>query len=208
MKAILFDLDDTLIESMHVWEIAITHLFKTLQIDMDIKEARDIFHKMKLSEVLTYIKNRFDLSVDEKWMFQEIQKDVYDQYAYDVQIKKGALEYIQKCNRSNIQMVVLTSNAYDLTEIVLKRLGLLPYIQTIYSAESLHMSKQKPEIYEYVLNELNMQACDVIVFEDSLYAIETAQSLGIRCIGLENNSNREIFKSNKIEMIIDFTYLL
>lgn len=59
MKTVLFDLDDTLIESMHVWEDAITHLFIKLNLTMDIEEAREIFTKMKFAEVLTYIKNTF-----------------------------------------------------------------------------------------------------------------------------------------------------
>ena len=42
METILFDLDDTLIESMHVWEDAIIHLFKKMDLDMSMEEARQI----------------------------------------------------------------------------------------------------------------------------------------------------------------------
>lgn len=43
MKTILFDLDDTLIESMHVWEDAIIRLFKKMDLYMSMEEARQIF---------------------------------------------------------------------------------------------------------------------------------------------------------------------
>ena len=43
METILFDLDDTLIESMHVWEDAIIHLFKKMDLYMSMEEARQIF---------------------------------------------------------------------------------------------------------------------------------------------------------------------
>ena len=65
MKTILFDLDDTLIESMHVWEDAIIRLFKKMDLYMSMEEARQIFFTMKFSEVLTYIKERFHTKQDE-----------------------------------------------------------------------------------------------------------------------------------------------
>ena len=39
METILFDLDDTLIESMHVWEDAIIRLFKKMDLYMSMEEA-------------------------------------------------------------------------------------------------------------------------------------------------------------------------
>ena len=50
METILFDLDDTLIESMHVWEDAIIHLFKKMNLYMSMEEARQIFFTMKFSK--------------------------------------------------------------------------------------------------------------------------------------------------------------
>lgn len=207
MKTILFDLDDTLIESMHVWEDAIVHLFEKMNLTMDIEEAREIFTKMKFAEVLTYIKNTFQTEQDEKWMFNEVQKDIYDQYANHIQEKKGALDFIKLCSAKNIKMAVLTSNMKALTDIVLKRLGMFDYIQKVYSADALHMTKREPQIYEYVLTDLNAKKEETTLFEDSMYAIETAQKLGIQCIGLLNMNNEEAFKKNQVKTIHDFTEL-
>ena len=55
MKTILFDLDDTLIESMHVWEDAVIRLFKKMDLYMSMEEARQIFFTIKFSGVFTYI---------------------------------------------------------------------------------------------------------------------------------------------------------
>ena len=95
METVLFDLDDTLIESMHVWEDAIIHLFKKMDLDMSMEEARQIFFTMKFSEVLTYIKERFHTKQDEVWMFNEVNEDIMNQYAYHIEAKKGALDFIK-----------------------------------------------------------------------------------------------------------------
>lgn len=52
---------------------------------------------MKFSEVLTYIKERFHTKQDEAWMFNEVHEDILNQYAYHIEAKKGALDYIKKC---------------------------------------------------------------------------------------------------------------
>ena len=56
MSTILFDLDDTLIQSMYVWEDAITALFEKLHIDIDFERAKKTFMTKRFSEVLVYIK--------------------------------------------------------------------------------------------------------------------------------------------------------
>lgn len=207
METILFDLDDTLIESMHVWEDAIIRLFKKMDLYMSMEEARQIFFTMKFSEVLTYIKERFHTKQDEAWMFNEVNEDILNQYAYHIEAKKGALDYIKKCASEKKKMAVLTSNTRALSEKVLDRLGMLEYMENVYSADELKMSKREVDIYEYVLKDLNITAESAIVFEDSMYAINTARSLNIECIGLVNPNNQKVFEKNHVKTIVDFTEL-
>ena len=53
---------------------------------------------------------------------------------------------------------------------------MLEYMENVYSADELKKSKREVDIYEYVLKDLNTTAESTIVFEDSMYAINTAQS--------------------------------
>ena len=55
----------------------------------------------------------------------------------------------------------------------------------IISVSYTHLDVYKRQIYEYVLKDLNTTAESAIVFEDSMYAINTARSLNIECIGLD-----------------------
>ena len=104
-------------------------------------------------------------------------------------------------------MAVLTSNTRVLSEKVLDRLGMLEYMENVYSADELKMSKREVDIYEYVLKDLNTTAESAIVFEDSMYAINTARSLNIECIGLVNPNNQKVFEENHVKTIVDFTEL-
>ena len=97
MKGYLFDLDGTLIQSMHVWEDAVIHLFDRLQLSMDMNEARDVFSAMKFSEVLESIIQRFHLNMDVKTLYDLVIHDVREQYEHYIPAVEGAVDYVQRC---------------------------------------------------------------------------------------------------------------
>ncbi len=208
MKTILFDLDDTLIESMYVWEDAITDLFKKLEIDMDFERAKKTFLTMRFSEVLVYIRKYFGAKMSIEEMEAYTMHYIQKEYQEHVPAKEGALEFIQQCANQGIQMAIVTSNHLSLATTVLKRLNMYPYLKKIYSAEALGLSKREPEIYLQALKELNAKVEDTLVFEDSMYAIETASKLGISCIGLVNDYNRSTFEKKNVQFIHNFKDLL
>lgn len=208
MKTILFDLDDTLIESIYVWENAITRLFEKLGIDMDFERGKKTFLTMRFSEVLVYIRKYFAAKMSIEEMNEFCMSYIVEEYKKNVPQKEGALEFIQQCAQKGIQMAVVTSNHLSLTSSVLERLGMRPYIYKIYSAEALHLTKREPEIYEMALKEMNADVSETLVFEDSMYAIQTATSLGIRCIGLLTEYNQKEFEENHVESIPNFKVLL
>ncbi len=207
MKAILFDLDDTLIESMHVWSNAITYLFKQIRVDMDFQRGKDLFTKMTFHEVLRFIQKEFDVPYSFDELHNIVYGYIYDQYANHIQPKRGAIEYIRQCDKAGIVMCILTSNSLELTKVILQRLGVESCIKHIYAAQDLRMSKKEPEIYQLALRDLDVRPKDVVVFEDSMYAIQTATRVGIPCIGLHTDDNKHIFDEYMVPSIRDFTEL-
>ncbi len=205
---ILFDLDDTLIESMQVLGIAFIHLFEKLGITMDLNVAQEKFVKMTQSEIFSYIKENFDVKQDEAWMLNEIRKDIMTQYAHTIPLKDGAKEFIETCAKKGMKMAVITSNYSEIAKLVLNRFDLLPYISNIYSAEELHMSKREKDIYLYVLKDLDSKPEEAILFEDSIYAILVAKELNIDCVGLANDMNQKVFEQHNIKMIKSYKELL
>ena len=122
MKGYLFDLDGTLIQSMHVWENAVMRLFDRLNLKMDIDEARDAFSAMKFTEVLEALIQHFQLPMSGKELYGMVIDDVREQYTYTVQAVEGAVDYVKKCAAAGKRMCVVTANDVPLTEAVLRRL--------------------------------------------------------------------------------------
>lgn len=67
------------------------------------------------------------------------------------------------------------------------------YFELIISADDVERSKPDPEVYNKVLDSLNIggrdsiKAVECVVIEDSIYGIEAAKNAGMKCIALTNS---------------------
>ena len=60
-------------------------------------------------------------------------------------------------------------------------------------------SKKEPDIFYKIMDEFNLKTSDCLYFEDSLIAITTAKKLGIDCVAMVNNLNKNnLSKFNKL----------
>ncbi len=184
MQGYLFDLDGTLIQSMHVWEDAVLHLFERLHLTMDIEEARDVFSAMKFSEVLEAIIQRFQLDMDVATLHSLVIQDVREQYAYHVAPVPGAIEFVKRCRALGKRMCVVTANDTPLTKLVLKRLGILQDMAFILSSEESGLSKRSPQMVLEAAKRLQLAPKECVMLEDSLYSMRSAKQAGCYVIAL------------------------
>ena len=69
-------------------------------------------------------------------------------------------------------------------ERALTRLGLRPYLKTILTTTEIGESKHAPTIYHRAAVALGTVPAETLVFEDSLYAMQTAKAAGYRTVGV------------------------
>ena len=184
MKGYLFDLDGTLIQSMHVWEDAVIRLFERLHLTMDLQEARDVFSAMKFSEVLEAIVQRFELDLSAEQLYDMVIQDVRYQYEHEVKEVNGAFAFVEKCRRSGKRMCVVTANDVPLTQAVLKRLGMLDAMEFILSSEESGLTKRTPQMAQEAIRRLGLAPNECIMLEDSLYSMKSAKEAGCYVIAI------------------------
>lgn len=175
MKGYLFDLDGTLIQSMHVWEDAIIRLFEHLHLTMDLQEARDVFSAMKFSEILEAIVQRFELDLSAEQLYDMVIQDVRHQYEHEVKEVNGAFAFVEKCRQSGKRMCVVTANDVPLTQAVLKRLSMLDAMEFILSSEESGLTKRTPQMAQEAIRRLGLAPNECVMLEDSLYSMKSAK---------------------------------
>lgn len=187
IKAAIFDLDGTLIDSMWVWEkIDIDYLSsKGKPISDNLKE--EITH-LSFQQTAEYFKKKFDLpdSIDE--IMACWHSMAYEQYSKTIKLKVGAYEFIKKLKSLGIKIGLATSNSLPLLEAVLRNNNIYHLFDAITITDEVKKSKANPDIYLLTAKKLNVSPKDCMVFEDILIAAKGAKLAAMKVTGVFDKS--------------------
>lgn len=210
IKAAIFDLDGTLINSMSLWDqIDIDYLTsKNIPVPDDLNN--EISH-LSFNQVAVYFKERFKL----KDSLDEIKNTwntmAYNHYSSDITLKDGVVEFLDFLKKSNIKIGLATSNSTELLEASLKFNKIYDYFDAITITDEVSIGKHEPDVYLLAAKKLNVKPEECIVFEDILVAVKGAKKAGMKVIAVEDECSAldkdEIIK-NSDEFINDFRALI
>ena len=85
-------------------------------------------------------------------------------------------------------MCVASATAEPLMEACLKRLGVRDYFEFLLSCETVGAGKRSPLVYQESARRLHAAPAAISVYEDALYAIQTAKDAGYYVVGVYDDS--------------------
>ena len=206
-KAIIFDLDGSLVDSMWMWKAIDIEFLGVRNISLPENLQKNI-EGMSFSETAVYFKETFRL----KETLEEI-KDIWNQMAYDkytkeVFLKKGAKELLDYCKKKGILLGIATSNSRQLVESTIKALKLENYFSCIMTSCDVEKGKPAPDVYLAVAKQLKISPEKCLVFEDIVMGILAGKNAGMEVCAVEDEYSM-YQKEEKIEIadyyIKDFT---
>ncbi|WP_163195832.1 HAD family hydrolase [Clostridium thermarum] len=183
IKAAIFDLDGTLVDSMWVWEkIDIDYLqLKGHEIPEGIRD--DIAH-LSFEETAIYFKNRFNIEESIEEIMETWHNMALDEYRTSVKLKAGAREFLALLKAKNIKIGLATSNSSTLLEIALKNNGIYEFFDVITTTNEVSRGKDFPDVYLLTAERLKVDPHQCIVFEDILPAVLGAKAAGMKVVGV------------------------
>ncbi len=184
-KAVIFDLDGTLVDSMWMWKsIDIEFLGRYgYECPDDLQRA---IEGMSFSETAVYFKDRFHLpmeldAIKEIWVQMSI-----DKYRYEVPLKPGAEAFLQYLKEQGVKTGIATSNGRDMVDAVLQSLGVEPYFDIVTTACEVAAGKPAPDIYLKVAETLPVKPQQCLVFEDIPAGILAGKRAGMEVCAVED----------------------
>lgn len=206
IKGAIFDADGTLLDSMHIWEEAVVRYLKRFGLVLDPCDFDKMF-KMSLEESNVYLKRQYKLKDETEKIKSDFLEIIKDFYYYEVTLKPGVYDFLQKLKEMNIPMAVATSGDKDLLTKAFKRLNIYDHFKAILTCTELNTTKRDGLIYKKAAEIINTDPCDTVVFEDVLHGIISASSAGFKTVGIKDptskNEEEEIIKASDY-YILDF----
>ena len=199
-KAIIFDFDNTIVSSIKYWKRVI-----------DKETAKK--YKVKVDPSFVVIRHGYS-NIDTAKLFLDMHKGLStnykeivdfwydymeDKYASKVNFVLGAYQFLQTLKQKGYKLILATATGKILLDKALKVFNLQNIFDLVITEAEVGKSKKEPDIFYKIMDEFNLKASDCLYFEDSLIAITTAKKLGIDCVAMVNNLNKNnLSKFNKL----------
>ena len=202
LKGAIFDADGTLIDSMHIWRELGARYLESLNVTPEENLSAKLY-PMSLEQSCKYLKTHYSLRESESDILSGILGIIEGFYRDEVMLKDGVREFLSAMSDKNIRMVIATSGNRELLASALTRNGIAEYFEEIFTCSELSTTKHEPDIFMACAEFLGLNPESVGVFEDSLFAIETAKRAGFMTFGVADDSN--IHQWEMIQSTADYT---
>lgn len=196
IKAVLFDLDGTLVDSMWVW-VKIDEIYANRYgLKYPEKFHREIEGK-SFSETALYFKERLHMDKPVEEIMADWTKMAMETYSTAVPFKTGAGEFLQYLFHKGIKTAICTSNSRQLVEACAASLKELQKIDCVITACDVKAGKPAPDVYLYAAKELSVSPEECLVFEDVPQGIIAGRNAGMKVCAVEDSFSLQSTKEKK-----------
>ena len=187
IKAVIFDLDGTLVDSAPDLMLATNHVLSRLErraITMD--EVRSFVGHGARALIARGCAATGE-PIDEKTLdfyFAEFLRFYEKNIAVDSVAFPGVINLLRRCAAGGLKMGVCTNKLEGLSVRLLQALGMEKYFGAIVGPDTVNIAKPDPAPYLETMKRLGLQAKDSIMIGDSETDILTARAAGVPVIGV------------------------
>ena len=197
-KYAIFDMDGTLIDSMIFWKNLAAEYLNSKGVTQVPEDLPERIKPMTMSESTALFRQEFGLTGDPE---AEMNAMMDDHYRNDILLKPGVREYLQMLQSKGVRMCVASATAEHLMEACLTRLGVRDHFEFLLSCETVGAGKRSPLVYHESAGRLGADPSEIAVYEDALYAVQTAKKAGYYVVGVYDESASKNWKT--IENLAD-----
>lgn len=184
-KAVLFDMDGTLCDSMWIW-FRIDEEFFEARGESVPKGLQSELEGLSFTETAQYFKEHFcpEKSVEEikaDWNRQALEK-----YQNEVPLKPGTERFLHWLHENGYRTAICTSNSRELADAFLDSHRIQELFDFVVTACEVNAGKPAPDIYLKAAGELGIAPENCVVFEDVPAGLMAGINAGMKTCAVED----------------------
>jgi len=208
VKAVLFDLDGTLIDSEYFyysnWAPILAEEF---QLHITFEDWIKDFAGHTLVRNVGYLKDHFGIETTEEFMWTATRVNYAKSDMTTIRLMPFAKETLEYLKQKGVRMALVTSSYKTTVETVLGYHGLLDYFEFFVTRELVENPKPNPEPYELATQKLNLPKEHIIAIEDTITGFTAATRAGLACVAVTKHETERNRLSNANYLIEDLSNL-
>jgi len=196
----IFDVDGTILDTLSIWDQAPERYLKSMGIEAEDGLGQTLF-SMSMQEGAAFLRELYLPDLEEEAIIAGINRTVEDFYFDQAPLKDGVEQFLKEMKQTGVKMVAATSSDRRVVEGALRRLKVMGFFERIFTSTEIGVGKRKPDIYLAAAACMGTLPAETWVFEDALYALQTAKKAGFRTVGVFDAYSAE--DQEKIKEISD-----
>ena len=203
-KAVIFDMDGTIINSESLWSEAFKAMLQKKNISDD--ETNQLLPQLKGSSLYTscaIVKMNYKLEESIQELIKQQENFVFKNFAKLVTFIDGFQKFHEKVVRCNMASAIATNANSSSLHQIKSHIPLTSYFQEhIYCIDDVGKKpKPEPDVFLHAANKINVAPTSCIAIEDSSHGIAAAKAAGMFCIGINTGNDKHALV--KADMIVD-----
>lgn len=197
-RAVLFDLDGTLVDSMWLWR-QIDKEFLAMYGHEVPKDLSKCIEGISVVETAHYFINRFNINESPQNIINTWNEMAKYKYQNEVNLKEGAFDFLKYLYESGIKLGICSSNSNILLDVVLSRLNIKEMFGIVISGSDVKKGKPSPECYLKGAEALKTDPINCLVFEDLIPGIRAGKNANMKVCAVFDEYSKADDKQKKSE---------
>ena len=187
MKAIIFDMDGTLIDSMDVYFQIMRDIVEGLGTEMLISREflfERLSHGDKMSDILFPVHLEKRDTIVERFRAQAVEafREVFSKGGVD--LIDGVNPLLENLKRKGFLLAIVTSSMADVITPFLQDRNLHPYLSCVLGRDEVSRLKPYPDPLLKCVQLLDVAPCEAVYVGDSVIDIRAGKAAGTRTVGV------------------------
>lgn len=199
---LLFDCDGTILDSMHIWVDPINEVFEKYGFRLDTlpKEEKGKIEALPFDGMCKFIADELAKDMTKAEVRDYFDEIIYDGYKNSLMPKAGVIEKLEELHKKGYEMAIASSTDSIYLKLAFERLNIDQYFSFLTTPDITNLKKSDKEYWQYAIEKLGVDASEIILYDDALYAIKVAKDVGINTCGVKdfpyNENEWEDIKEN------------